>query len=146
MLDELILEGYLFLGILIVSYLFFSAFPAFAVVAFDALVAFGASTFCFCCFCCFRCIFHFDSFVSFASIPNVGSLTIRNIPTKSRSQRSSLLAFHCLHLKPSVVQHVQPIHLCCARSRSHPGLRSFLEKQLYDSITPQKKKKQSGVR
>ena len=45
MLDELILEGYLFWGILIVSYLFFSVFPAFAVVAFGALVAFGASTF-----------------------------------------------------------------------------------------------------
>ena len=47
----------------------FSAFPAFAAVAFDALVVFGASTFASASLVAFAAFSMLDSFVSCASIP-----------------------------------------------------------------------------
>ena len=107
----------------------FSAFPAFAAVAFDALVVFGASTFASASLVAFAAFSSLIRFFLVRQFQNVGNLRIRSIPTKSHS--------------PRIISSFIPLFACgsafrgsaCAansprlRIFSHPGLRSFLEKQ-----------------
>lgn len=148
MLDELILEGCLFLEILIVSSLFFS-FPRFCCCCFWCSCCLWCFYFCFCFSCCFRCIFHVDSFVSFASIQK--SWESQN-PKHSHqiSQPKNHLFFHsvvcmwfslpwfsmCSQFTSAAI--FSPKNLMLLKFWSHPGLRFFLEKQrLRVTLKPQ---------
>lgn len=65
----------------------FSPFPAFAAVAFDALVVFGASTFASASLVAFAAFSMLIRLFLLHRFKKVGNLRIRSIPTKSRSPR-----------------------------------------------------------